>query len=64
MVRDVGRKHFQKEQAAGKPEGGLPHTQGGRSFRRGGGVERVTSGVSRSQGQDVAAGFWQLGADR
>lgn len=41
-----------------KPEGGLPHTQGGRSFRRAGRVERVASGASRSQGQDVATGFW------
>lgn len=64
MIRHVGRKRFQKEQAARKPEGGLPHTQGGRSLRRGGRVERVASGASGSQGQKVAAGFWQLGADR
>lgn len=47
-----------------KPERGLPHIQGGRSFKRGGGVKRVVSGASRSQGQNVAAGFWELGADR
>ena len=65
VIRDVGRKRFQKKQAAGKREGGLLHTQGGRSLRRGGGVERVASGASGAKDRKLPLDFgsWELTAN-
>lgn len=66
MERDkrCGEKRFQKEQEAGKREGGLLHTQGGRSLERGGGVERVASGASGAKDRKLPLDFgsWELTA--